>query len=401
MARACRPQLYLIGTFETPRREACATTLARFIMMNVIFTLDYEIHGNGEGCPHELMVEPTGRLLRLFDEYGAKLTIMADVAEILKFKEFAIQTGRDDFHYHDIAAQLQNAVRGGHDVQLHIHASYFNARHDGQRWLQDWSEYDFAGLSLERLYEIVRQGKTELESLLQPMNPDYRCFVFRAANWSVNPGRNVIQALLNNGIKVDTSIFKYGRRKGIVNFDYTSAESELIPWRVGKDDFCSRDDQGKLWEFPIYSENRLLGAFLSPNRLYRVAQSRRHRISENSTESANRVQHSAKESLLGKLSMIAKKHAWKADFNQCTGRQLIGALRRAERKYGTQTRNLPMVLIGHSKLFTRSNEKSLSPFLQFVAAHPSQFRFGTFEGCHLNDTTCGTRVGYPAGAISR
>ena len=54
-------------------------------MLNVIFTIDYEIHGNGEGSPHELMVEPTRRLLDLFEKYGAKLTIMADVAEILKF----------------------------------------------------------------------------------------------------------------------------------------------------------------------------------------------------------------------------------------------------------------------------------------------------------------------------
>ena len=57
-------------------------------MLNVIFTLDYEIHGNGEGCPSELMVEPTRRMMDLFDRYGAKLTIMADVAEILKFKEY-------------------------------------------------------------------------------------------------------------------------------------------------------------------------------------------------------------------------------------------------------------------------------------------------------------------------
>ena len=68
------------------------------------------------------------------------------------------------------------------------------------------------------------------------MNPDYRCFVFRAANWSVYPGRNVIRALVNNGIKADTSIFKYGRRKGIVSFDYSAAESELVPWRVGEAD---------------------------------------------------------------------------------------------------------------------------------------------------------------------
>jgi hypothetical protein len=349
-------------------------------MLNVIFTLDYEIHGNGEGCPHELMVETTERLLRLFDEYGAKLTIMADIAEILKFKEFANQNGRDDYHYRDIVTQLQGAVRGGHDVQLHIHASYFNARHDGQRWVQDWSEYNFAGLSFERLDEIVRIGKTELESFLQPVNPDYRCFVFRAANWSVNPGRNVIKALLNNGIRVDTSIFKYGQRKGIVNFDYSAAESELVPWRVREDDLCSRDDRGRLWEFPIYCEKRWLGAFLSPNRLYRVAQSRRHRLSENpSGSAANGFPDSAKKTgLLDKLSLAAKKHAWKADFNQCTGRQLIGALRRAEQRHSHARGNLPFVLIGHSKLFNRVNEKSLRPFLEYVAGQNRRFEFGTF-----------------------
>jgi hypothetical protein len=349
-------------------------------MLNVIFTLDYEIHGNGEGCPHELMVEPTERVLRLFDEYGAKLTIMADMAEILKFKEFANQNGRDGYHYHDIIAQLRGAVRGGHDVQLHLHASYFNATHDGQKWVQDWSEYDFAGLSLERLDEIVRIGKTELESILQPVIPNYQCFIFRAANWSVNPGRNVIKALLNNGIRVDTSIFKYGRRKGIVNFDYSTAESELVPWRVREDDLCSRDDRGRLWEFPIYCENRWLGAFLSPNRLYRVAQSRRHRISENPSGSATGgFSDSVKKiGLLDKLSMAAKKHAWKADFNQCTGSQLIGALRRAEQRHSHARGNLPFVLIGHSKLFNRTNENSLRPFLEYVAGQNRNFKFATF-----------------------
>jgi hypothetical protein len=351
-------------------------------MLKILFTLDYEIHGNGEGNPHELMIKPTDRLLRLFDEHGAKLTIMADIAEILKFKEFAEQNGKDDYHYRAIVAQLQNAVRDGHDVQLHIHASYFNARHDGKKWVQDWSEYDFAGLSVERLDEIVRIGKSELESLLKTVNPDYRCFVFRAANWSVNPGRNVIKALLNNGIKADTSIFKYGRRKGIVSFDYSAAESELVPWRVGEDDLCSRDDRGRLWEFPIYCENRWIGAFLSPNRLYRVAQSRQHRISKNENPSAPAAKgvrtFAKKTGLLDKLSVMTKKHAWKADFNQCTGRQLIKALRRAEQRYANGSDNLPFILIGHSKLFNRVNEKSLRPFLKFVASHRQHFEFGTF-----------------------
>ncbi len=32
------------------------------------------------------MIEPTYRMMSLFDKYGAKLTIMADVAEILKLE---------------------------------------------------------------------------------------------------------------------------------------------------------------------------------------------------------------------------------------------------------------------------------------------------------------------------
>ena len=38
-------------------------------MLKSIFTLDYEIHGNGDGCPYALMVEPTERMLRQFDEH--------------------------------------------------------------------------------------------------------------------------------------------------------------------------------------------------------------------------------------------------------------------------------------------------------------------------------------------
>jgi hypothetical protein len=36
-----------------------------------------------------------------------------------------------------------------------------------------------------------------------------------------------------------------------------------------------------------------------------------------------------------------------------------------------------VVLIGHSKLFTRRNERDLDRFLRHVAAHPGRFRFAT------------------------
>jgi hypothetical protein len=349
-------------------------------MLKIVFTLDYEIHGNGEGCPDALMIDPTRRLLQLLEHYGAKLTIMADIAEILKFKEYAGQQKGDDYHYHDIVSQLQEAVRRGHDVQLHIHSSYFNATHDGRRWMQDWGEYDFAGLSLGRMCLMVKQGREFLESILRPVKADYRCIAFRAANWSVSPPGNVVRALLQNDIKIDTSIFKYGRRNGLVKFDYSGACSNLVPWPASEADLCLRDDRGQLWEFPIYSENRWLGAFLSPNRVYRALQGRRHRIPGQTDAAPGRPSKgpAEKKSFLDKLSVLTKKHAWKADFNQCTGAQLIAALRRAERKIEGLSEDVPFILIGHSKIFNSWNESSLRPFLEFVAQNKGRFGFETF-----------------------
>ena len=66
-----------------------------------------------------LMVEPTYRLMSLLEKYGQRLTIMADVAEILTFK-------RVPAFGESVAAieqQLRDAIVRGHDVQLHIHSS--------------------------------------------------------------------------------------------------------------------------------------------------------------------------------------------------------------------------------------------------------------------------------------
>jgi hypothetical protein len=368
-------------------------------MLKSIFTLDYEIHGNGEGCPYALMVEPTDRMLEQFEEYGAKLTILADVAEILKFKEYAEEHKRDDYHYGKIIEQLRDAIRRGHDVQLHVHAAYFNARYEQGRWQQDWSEYNFAGLSLDRIKQIVKLGKEFLESVLQPVDPKYKCFVFRAANWSVSPSRNVVRALVENGIKIDTSVFKYGRRGGLVEFDYSNAYSNLVPWRADEDDICAHSESSQLMEFPIYSEDRWLGAFLTPERIYRVCVSRLHRfnVNHNRRHAEGGTAEPLRPGVRGESQGLMSSHAWKADFNQCTGRQLIAALRRAGEEHGGDNLDLPFVLIGHSKLFTRYNQWSLKPFLAYVARHPQQFGFGRFGDFDLDRL----KTGLPSTRVAR
>lgn len=351
-------------------------------MLKVIFTLDYEIHGNGDGCPRALMFEPTSRLLDLLEEYGAKLTIMADVAEILKFREYRDQFGQDDYHYEAIVSQLKDAIRRGHDVQLHLHCSYFNSRFQDGKWMQDWSEYNFAQLSEQRLNEVVGIGKKFLEEQFWPIGSDYRCNVFRAANWSMNPSRNAVRALVNNGFRIDTSVFKYGQRDGLVSFDYSGAPSNLVPWPADESHICSRDEQSSLIEAPIYAERRWIGAFITFQRFHRWWLSQRHRVASGKEEGYPVGENRSRGRFANLFRLAMRRHAWKADFNQCSGKQLIRALDRAATVHDRVGVSLPFVLIGHSKLFTRQQAASLRPFLAHVAHRPEQFGFARF--CDLD-----------------
>jgi hypothetical protein len=347
-------------------------------MLNAIFSLDYEIHGNGEGCPRSLMVEPTSRLLDLLEEYGAKLTIMADVAEILKFREYWDQFGQDDYHYGAVVEQLQDAVRRGHDVQLHLHCSYFNSHFEDGKWVQDWAEYNFALLSEQRLNEVVGIGKKFLEEQLRPIDANYRCNVFRAANWSMNPSRNAVRALVKNGFQIDTSVFKYGHRDGLVSFDYSGAPSNLVPWPVDEKQICDRDEESSLIEVPIYAERRWIGAFITLQRLHRAWLSRKHRVASGKSGGYLNGKTRSPNRFSSLFRLATRRHAWKADFNQCSGKQLVHALERAAATVDHAGTSLPFVLIGHSKLFSRQNEPSLRPFLEHVAQSSGQFAFAKF-----------------------
>jgi hypothetical protein len=345
----------------------------------VLFTVDYEIHGNGHGSPRELMVEPTERMLAQLDRHGAKLTVMADMAEIERFRRHRDETGRDEFDYERIRAQLETAVGTGHDVQLHLHPSYYESRYRDGHFEQEYAAYDLARLPYERLEKMVRDGKTRLETLLRPIDPDYRCIAFRAANWSMNPACAIVKALAANGIYIDSSVFKGGKRDGMVHFDYSEAESALVPWPVDPNDVCRRHAAGSVLEFPIYCEPQPVWRFLTLNRIYRAVQDRLHPLPLDEYRGV-RAGRGGLAAMVARLHrLLAQRHPWKLDFNQCSGRQLIAALRRIDARYAGHDHVLPVVLIGHSKIFTRWNERSLEPFLRFVNEHSERFGFGTFR----------------------
>ena len=337
---------------------------------NLIFTLDYEIHGNGDGDPWKLMVEPTGRLMTMLEKYDRKLSIMADVAEILAFKRYYAETGKDDFHVTEIEAQLQDALRRGHDVQLHVHSSWFNAKWDGKSWDQCIDEYNMAALPMERIDEMVSQCVSYLHDLLRPVKPDYKVWLFRAANWSMMPTESIYQVLLKHGITADTSVYKGGIQGGNVSYDYSEAYDCLLSYPANArniNHLAPASQTGIITEYPIYTEMRPFWSFVSPIRIFRMVRAKFHRHKHSTASQASKdsdINKSDNRHL--SIKSFFRKSPWKMDFNQATGRQLIAAAKRIKGKRVEDRDAVDVILIGHSKSFLPYNEKTLEGFLKWA-----------------------------------
>ena len=63
-------------------------------------------------------------------------------------------------------------------------------------------EYNLAELPIERIEEIIGKCKIFLENLLTPINQEYKCNVFRAANWSMMPSENILNVLTKLDLKL-------------------------------------------------------------------------------------------------------------------------------------------------------------------------------------------------------
>jgi len=51
-------------------------------MIEVIFTLDYEIYGDATGSLRELILEPAESLMNLFEKWHYPLVVFVEVAEL-------------------------------------------------------------------------------------------------------------------------------------------------------------------------------------------------------------------------------------------------------------------------------------------------------------------------------
>jgi len=360
-------------------------------VIHLILSLDYEIFGSAAGDVMRDIIQPTSRLLDICDKYGVKMTIMFEAAEYWAFKK-AEQDGKLRLAYcpaAEMEKQVRDAVRRGHDVQLHLHPQWIGAELKDGLWHLNFDWCRIADLPnglghKEDLFSItgaLYQGKKTLEDMLKPIRKDYECVVFRAGGFYIQPARDVIKAMKQVGLVADSSVIK-GYHKWEPYVDFRNAEEKAGFWWTNTEDVvrCGGKCKGIL-ELPVYSQMK---PSINNLKLPKVTVTVKRYILERKDPHSHIS--SIPASILPKgtvLRLLFSKYPIKFDFGKLSSADMCGIfVTEVNRQIKTSDSSIyPFVGIGHCKDFW--NDRNFEKFIFKVSSNgkfKSVICFDTFQG---------------------
>lgn len=297
-------------------------------MIECIFTIDYEIYGNGEGSLRELVYEPAERLKEIFLKWDARFVVFVEVAELEIIEAHGTDPAIDL-----VKQQIRDFHRDGFELGLHLHPQWYNGRHERGRWRLDYSEYNLCNLPEGRIVEIVDRAIAYLRRILNV--PDFTPLSFRAGNWLFQPSRTLAKVLALRGIKVDSSVFKGGvqHQHGL---DYRRALQNGHYWTF-TNDVNVPTQTGTMLELPIQTQ-------MVPT--WRVLTAKRIGL-QHKGSSGNQIPAAR---LCRLLDFLRFRQPLKFDFCRMTIDELTSAAANAIRSdQEDSTGWRPLVAIGHTK----------------------------------------------------
>jgi hypothetical protein len=327
-------------------------------MIECIFTLDYEIYGNGAGALSDLVYEPTERLREIFQKWNARFVNFVEVAEFEKIEAYATDPAIEQ-----VKRQIRDLHREGFEIGLHLHPQWCNATYSNRQWALDYSEYNLCTLPRPRIAEIVEHALEYLRSVLG--QADFTPLSFRAGNWLFQPTATAASVLAEHGTRIDSSVFKGGLQRNH-RLDYRSAPKRDRYWRF-EGDVNQPHPAGAWMEFPIHSEMVPFWKMLTAKRLG-FKNSYGGGTSQKSGGKLNRL-----------LDFARLRYPLKLDFTRMTFQELSSMMNRVlgeDRKHPEQY--WPVVAIGHSKDLVGA--KTVDEFLAFLRNHG--VAVGTFEDAY-------------------
>jgi hypothetical protein len=204
-------------------------------MIELILTIDYELFlGEKTGTVNDCMIEPTEKLASIIEKNGSRMTVFWDILHYYRLLE--LENGYPELMQDRllIEKQILDLTRRGHDIQLHIHPHWLDAKYENGNWIFEYKRFKLHNLLKENnpndintIVGCVTYSKRLLEKLIREVNPGYKVMAFRAGGYLIEPFGKIMEALLINEIKIDSSVCPNSfNDDGIFSFDFRSYQNK-------------------------------------------------------------------------------------------------------------------------------------------------------------------------------
>ena len=337
-------------------------------LLKIIFTTDYEVFGNGSGDLNCCVLEPTAQMVACLEEVGARLCVFLDLAEYWAFTESFERGHLEEDWAGQMKSQLQALLGRGHDVQLHLHPQWLDYRKTDSGWSLNYDMWRIGKLAYrddqypERgLEKLFARAKNDMEDLFQAVKASYRCEVFRAGAWSIQPEEKVLRALSVNGFKLDsTAVPGLHFSDGLTFYDFRKAPQAALPYPI-RDNVNRPVKEGPLLEQPIFSAPLTL-----PKRLYFQYLKKSRGIPFKPDACRGEAIASQKQSIVTKVLRVLTQSQQMFTFGDATAcEEMIYFVRQArKRAVRLKLTTMPVVAISHPKTF--ANAKEFRRFLDWA-----------------------------------
>jgi len=216
--------------------------------MKTIITFDYELFfGKKSGTLENCILRPTEELIKLGKKYNVNFVFFVDSGYLIKLKEFRKKSNKLEKEYDNIIKQIEILNLLGHSIQLHIHPHWEDSYYDGKKWIFNTSRYRLNSFSNKEINEIVFNYKKILTDII-----GNNVFAFRAGGWSIQPFIKIKNALKENNIWLDSTVFYKGYNNSSTHFiDFRNAPFKDY-WKF-ENDILKEDNNGFFTEIPITS----------------------------------------------------------------------------------------------------------------------------------------------------
>lgn len=345
-------------------------------MLKICLTYDYELFmGKNNASAEEILFEPTEKIKSVMNEFGVKGVFFADVCSAIAHRKAGISEFSDSFD-----SQLQRLVSDGHDVQLHLHTSWYKAKKQDEELIISEDgyrihEFGFDVKAENSVQKIVSESVSYLNTVCKSVRDDYKCIAYRAGGFCVQPETELLQILLNNGIIIDSSVVpRYCYLDGVNYSDFRKVPNKLN-WYIAPEKGISTESSCGIYEVPM--------ATVKPRLLECLVTSKNERSLPGTKPKGEYVKFKNQSDVKKKSKLKRKLELlFNYRFISLDSRHYEAVIRDLEfiyKKYKLHKNDACICLICHPKIADNARVENIRALMSAVLKQSDKFEFTTME----------------------